>query len=124
MELIKVEEKVLYRYEDSYQFSDCGYRKPYLHKFKIIRETEKCYYIYRFLDNDKRVLKTGKNIFAWDTEEKALFNYLKRKEVHVSILRNKLRIIERNLHFAREEMEKREQWAKDNPTTVILVKQN
>jgi len=120
--LIIVEARVLYRYEDSYQYSDMGYQEPRLYKFRLIRETEKSYFIKRFMDPDKRVPKTGKNIFAWDTEEKALFNYIKRKQVHVSILQSKLTIIKRNLRFAEDRMEKLKQYKDDNPTTAILNK--
>ena len=115
-----LEPRVLYRYEDSTQWADCDYKKPYLHKFIIKRETEKSYFIYRFLESEKRVPKTGKNIFAWDTEEKAIFNYLKRKQKHVSILRGKLKEIERNLEFAERRMAELTKYKEDNPTTSIL----
>lgn len=113
-------ERVLYRYEDSHQYSDMGYREPYLHKFLLVRETEKSYFIRRFMDPDKRVPKTGKNIFAWDTEEKALFNYIKRKQRHKSILQGKLNEVKRNLHFAEDRMAKLKQTAEENPVTTIL----
>jgi len=112
--------RILYRYEDNYQNTDYGYREPYLYKFDIVRETEKSYFIRLFLCNTKRVPKDGKNIFAWDTEVKALFNYLKRKEYQVAILRNRLRTAERNLKFAEKELLKHEELLKENPTSHIL----
>jgi hypothetical protein len=120
--LVIVEEKFLYRYEDNRQYDDYCYRKPYLHKFRLKKETEKSYFIYVFIGPVKRIPKSGKNIFAWDTEEKALFNYLKRKEVHASILQNKLTVTKRNLMFAENELQKIKQYKEDNPTTVILNK--
>jgi hypothetical protein len=118
--LVKVEEKVLYRYTDNYQYSDMSFREPRLSTFKILRETEKSYFIHVFLDGTRRVPKEGKNIFAWDTEEKAIYNYFKRKQVHVSIIKNKLDIAQRNLQFAEKRLLALEEEMKNNPTTKIL----
>lgn len=85
--------KILYRVEDSsiHMIIDT----PLLHnlfqtyKFEVVRETSKSYVII-YNNKEKFVRKNGKNIFAFDTETKALFNYFKRKEKQVKILENKL----------------------------------
>jgi len=120
--LIIVEERVLYRYEDNYQYADISYREPVLRRFPIIRETEKSYIVSQFLAVNKRVPKDGKNIYAWDTIEKALLNYIKRKEYHESILNYKLHFVKRNLKFAEQELLKREEYLKENPTSSIIIK--
>lgn len=43
---------------------------------------------------DKYVLKKGKNIFAWDLIEKALSNYIIRKEYQIRLLKDKLTMAE------------------------------
>ena len=94
-ETVKVESKFLYRYRDSHvEISYCfGYSTkatPVLEQYKIVRETAKSYFFYNWCDEVKRVPKDGRNLFAWDTEEKALYNYLKRKEAQIRILTFKL----------------------------------
>lgn len=100
--------KYLYRYEDSHV--SCPYRdRPSLFTFTVIRETPYHYIIedcWRWAWHSasssglRRVRKEGKNIYAWDTKKKAMFNYMKRKEKQVKILESRLADAEANLKLA------------------------
>jgi hypothetical protein len=113
-------EKVLYKYTDNWQSLDVGYNKPLLFTFEIIKETSKSYIIQGFSWRNTRVPKEGKNIFAWDTEEKALFNYFKRKERQLKIFERKIKDIKNNLAWVKEELEKRKKYREENPTTILI----
>ena len=81
--------KVLYRYSDGWyevgQYSGkIVTAHPMPHIFPVIRETDKSYFIEDHRWHLRRVPKTGKNVYAWDSEKKALFNYLKRKVILTS----------------------------------------
>ena len=82
----KIDGPVLYRYSDSYQQSPTH---PHLDYFKIVRETEKSYLI-DDLGDEKWVRKEGTNIFAWDTKEKAIYNYLMRKRKQIKIYESRI----------------------------------
>lgn len=76
-----------------YRFSDPLALPSYLCKeiFEVLHETPKGYWIkYWEVRGKKWVPKEGKNLFAFDTEEKALFNYRKRKKRQISILSNRI----------------------------------
>ncbi|MDB0600305.1 hypothetical protein PL373_13265 [Tenacibaculum maritimum] len=75
----------LYRYksnvyslldEDGIIFSDHE-PKVILEEFIVVRETEKCYFI-KVNRKERRVLKTAKSTYAYDTKSKALENYKAR----------------------------------------------
>jgi hypothetical protein len=51
--------------------------KVILEEFIVVKETEKCYFI-RVKSKLKRVLKSAKSTYAYDTKEKALNNYKRR----------------------------------------------
>jgi len=117
--LVKVDTPVLYRYFDSQRYTDCGYNKPWLTQYLILRETEKSYIVDDY-GRERRVPKTGKNVYAWDTEEKALFNYYKRKRRHEFILEQKLKDAKANLRWAKDELEVRKKYREENPASTIL----
>ena len=118
-EVQKVQDKVLYRYIDGLSY--CR-DKPFLLKYKIIRATEKCYFIETSGYNPRRVSKEGKNIFAWDSEEKALFNYYKRKQKQIEILEHRLEAARNNLRWSEQKMYFDKKVTEENPTSVILEK--
>lgn len=81
----------LYRYSDCLKVNSFIDSAPYLEKFEVIKETKCGYWIHTWGQFKKWVPKKGKNLYAWDTEEKALFNYIKRKERQVEILNSQLK---------------------------------
>jgi hypothetical protein len=89
--LLEKYDKVLHRYEDdshSYErIAQITYKV-----YPVIKETAKTYFIkeWDYLDEVKRVRKEGKNLFAFDTKEKAMHNYKMRKERHIEILKRRL----------------------------------
>lgn len=110
-EMQKIEQpetdKVLYRYSDPPSWNEDALC---LERFEIIKETKSSYYIlfqstFSFLYDKKRVPKQGKNLFAFDPKEKALFNYYKRKERQVTILTRKLKEAQANLNLAKHLLE-------------------
>ena len=126
---IKQPGKVLYRYTDGWYELGCssqlGLRSetifkahPTLQTFPVIKETEKSYFIKDC--GTRRVPKTGKNIYAWDSEKKALFNYLKRKEKHIKILERNIKRAEANRKWTEEKLEKIKDYEKRNPVSTIL----
>ena len=84
--------KCLYRYSDGHrlEYNSC-YSKPWLDSIPILRETEKSYFIEYDRPEGKRVPKDGRNLFAFDTKEKAWHNYVCRKNKQVSILEARLK---------------------------------
>lgn len=79
--------KYIYRYVDGYTDGLSAY--VYCEQFAVIKETAKSYII-RYPDRRKLVPKVGRNLFAFDTKEKAIFNYQKRKEKQIAILKARL----------------------------------
>lgn len=84
-------DKVLHRYEDDIH----NYERvaQISHKvYPVIKETAKTYFIkeYDYLSEVKRVRKEGKNLFAFNTKEKAMNNYKIRKKRHIEILKRRL----------------------------------
>lgn len=121
-EIVKVEPKVLYRYRDGdaeISTFTGGIIKvtTVLEQYKVVRETEKSYFISYWCDEVKRVSKTGQNIFAWDTEEKALYNFLKRKEAQVRILTSKLDKAKMCLSWAKDKRNGKE----DNKALTPII---
>lgn len=118
---IKQPGKVLYRYTDGWYETHLGFiikGHPMRQTFPVIKETEKSYFIKDW--GIRRVPKTGKNIYAWDTEKKALFNYLKRKEKHKQILERNVKRAEANRKWAEEELSKIEKHETENPVSTLL----
>lgn len=120
---IKQPGKILYRYTDGwYEVSLHGeiivQAHPMQLTFPVIRETKKSYFIEDW--GIRRVPKTGKNIYAWNTEKKALFNYLKRKEIHKQILERNVKRAEANRKWAEEELSKIEKHETENPVSTLL----
>ena len=75
-EIIKIEPKVLYRYQDGFEEF---FSIPYLLTYTITRETNKSYFIKttfylrgKYWEGEKRVPKKGKNIFAFDSKKSSL----------------------------------------------------
>lgn len=94
MKVWRTGELRLYRVEDGWDYYTCKALYKII-EFSVIRETDKCYVIrkhnyYGLRNPTKYVLKDGKNIYAWDSLEKAMFNYLKRKEFQEHIIERKL----------------------------------
>ena len=86
----------LYRIEDNWGGYDPTYK---VIEFPVTRETDKCYVIhkrnyYGISNPTKYVLKDGKNLYAWDTLEKAEYNYMKRKEFQQELYISKLKATE------------------------------
>ena len=84
-----------------------------LDEYKIIKETEKGYWIelYSFSDAKKWVSKTAKKRYAYPTKEEALFNFKKRTESAVKILSARLNeakayLLELNVLDAKETLNK------------------
>lgn len=82
--------KILYRFEDgidSGPFASVNKRE-----MRVVKETVHGYWIllHSVFDSRRWVPKHGKNLFAFDTEEEAMFNYMKRKERQIKILSHKL----------------------------------
>lgn len=117
--IVDQKDKVLYRYSDGLRQFD---KEPFLEKFKILRETEKSYFIEDWCSNERRVPKIGKNVYAWDTEQKALFNYYKRKQAQLRILTAKKDTAYYYMRWASDELKKREQIEKDSPTSTLINK--
>lgn len=118
---IKQPDKVLYRYTDGWYETHLGFiikAHPMLQTFPVKRETEKSYFIEDW--GDRRVPKKGKNIYAWDTKKKALFNYYKRKERHLKFLERNIKRAEANRTWAEKELNKIETYKAENPTSTLL----
>lgn len=67
----------------------------YCEKFKILRETEKCYFIdnrLRFDESGKRILKSKKatRAFARTDKKQALCDFIARYKKHIRILQSRL----------------------------------
>jgi hypothetical protein len=91
--------KKLYRYDDGHTDKELR-----LQEFDIVKETPKGFFIefYQNKNNKKWVPKLGVNIFAWETKEKALFNYIKRKEKQIEILKYKTQKAATKLEIAKK----------------------
>jgi hypothetical protein len=84
-----IDQKKLYRYVDPYYWDP--QEEPRLEKYEVTRETPKGYWIGGLYQQEKKwVPKSGKNIFAFESEKDAMYNYVKRKERQILILENKL----------------------------------
>ena len=77
MKLYRYQSNVYGLFDDEGMFFEDPEPKVILEEFNVIRETPKCYII-RVNYKEKRVLKNAKSTYAYDTKEKALFNYKKR----------------------------------------------
>lgn len=92
---MEVKKKYLYRFTDSGNW-DVLSPRPTLSRYEVLEERETTYIFneYGYSHDTKLgrrwVYKSGTNIFAWDTVEKALFNYSKRKQKHIEILTRQL----------------------------------
>jgi hypothetical protein len=84
--------KYLYRFVDNYEDDVATYN---ILKYLIIKKTAKGFWIDLGYRGKKFVLEKGKNLFAFDSEYKALWNYLCRKEKQFKILSGKLEDTER-----------------------------
>lgn len=92
-----------------YRFTDPDFSwKLHREDFEVVKETPKGYWIFGWFymgthmngtyeERKKWVPKEGRNLFAFDTIEKALFNYRKRKEKQIYFLKNRLVEAEKNL---------------------------
>jgi hypothetical protein len=91
--------KKLYRYDDLHTDKEL-----WLQEFDIIKVTPKGFFIEFCMNknNKKWVPKLGVNVFAWDSKEKALFNYIKRKEKQIDILKYKLQKAKVKLNTAKK----------------------
>jgi hypothetical protein len=82
---------VLYRYQLAYDYADVATLK--LHEYSVVRESEASYWIQL---NDwnpalqKVVRKNARKTFAYDTQKKALNNYIKRTTKRVQYLQRDL----------------------------------
>lgn len=76
--------KKIYRYEIQYTSED-GDTKVVLHDYRVIRETEHCYFInpVYYPHKEKRVLKTAMNTYAYDTIEKAKEHFIRRTKTRI-----------------------------------------
>lgn len=70
---------VLYRYEIVYKSED-GDTHIDLREFKVLRETEKCYFIDRewIGTGERRISKDAWNTYAFNTKEKAKDHFIRR----------------------------------------------
>lgn len=71
--------KVLYRYEIEYKSED-GDTAIQLREIPVVRESEKCYFIKRYYwgDDEKRVLKSAYNTYAYARKEDAKQHFISR----------------------------------------------
>jgi len=68
-------------------------------EFEVLKVTPSGFWIDRYGDR-RWVNGMAKNAFAFDTREKALYNYQKRKECQIRILKERLNRAEENLEKA------------------------
>ena len=94
----------LYRYELSTNANDYNLK---LKTYVPYRETKKCWVLKTEM-KDKFVKKKGNSLFAYDTEEKALINYMKRTALHIEFLKYKLKKAKYGLYKAEKLWE--EKW--------------
>lgn len=116
--------KVLYRYTDPPSWKEDALC---LERFEVIKETKSSYYIlfqstFYFPYDKKRVPKQGKNLFAFDTKEKALFNCYKRKERQVAILTSRLKEAQSNFNLVKYLLKVEAQYEQENSTSVLINK--
>jgi len=84
----------LYRYEDGYN-GEMGFSPPKLLEFKIVKETEKGWWISEigwlktYLHDKKWTSKTALRRYVHETKEEALKAYIKRKEKQSMILEHR-----------------------------------
>lgn len=93
---------IFYRYET--QYSAGGSNSIQLELFKLIKETDKGYWI-KHNDFDmykKWIPKVSLKRFAYPTKKEALINYIKRNEKRNKILKSQLRIVSSNIKMANE----------------------
>ena len=87
----------LYRYEDGPLYDGIvSYRNVKLKIFNSQTQTEHSYILDQKLDmkynlpKQTSVLKEGLNLYAFDSKEKALNNYLDRKKKQIKILQSRI----------------------------------
>ncbi len=83
----------LYRYQDPYYEDVDNIEELEAEEYVIYKTTPKGYWI-RIYEKGKWVPKKGINIFAWEREKDALFNYFMRKKYQVEVLKNQLKFAE------------------------------
>jgi len=80
-------------------------------EYEVVKETDKSYLFYQYgtpgigrmlKSKLKRTPKSGKNLFAFDTKEGAMRNFIIRKEKQVVYLRNNIMIIEALINKAKK----------------------
>jgi hypothetical protein len=106
------EVKYMYRYEFDYAETSCGnYSKLKLEMYTIIKETPKGFWIQSLQDSGnhnifekKFVLSNSKKAFAYTIEEKALLNFIHRKNKYIEILNKKIHICDEALRIANDLM--------------------
>lgn len=94
----------LYRYDDPVDLEFPSFK---VREFYVIRETSKGYWINSHAYGFKKrwVPMDGKNIFAYDSQKKALENYIKRKEFQVDVKKYQLDFAKHNLKEANKILE-------------------
>ena len=99
----------LYRYDDNPE--RCNKFKPSLSSFTILRDTP-CFWVIRWLGNprnEKRIAKQTQKKFAYISKDKAIYNYERRKNNHIEILKARLELAETSrkwIPFLKEELSK------------------
>ena len=123
-EIVKIEAKVLYRYQDGFKEF---FSIPYLLTYTITRETNKSYFIKsdfylkgKHWEGEKRVPKKGMNIFAFDSKRKALYNFLKRKEKQREIFIKGIEKTSCYIAWTKNELMLMDKIEKENPISKLL----
>lgn len=92
------ETMIFYRYE--YPIFLCD--GVFLSKFILVRETPKGYWIRSvYGSTEKWVSKTGKKRYAYPTKEEALNYFIKKTELVVSIMENRLEFFKKSIEEAK-----------------------
>lgn len=98
--------KEIYRYEIDYKSDDneTGVR---LKKYQVIRETEHNYFINHLYQHGvskptKRVSRTARNTFAYNTIEKARKHFIRRTEKRLSWYKYWIKECEKGLEIIKE----------------------
>jgi len=84
----------LYRYENLY--AD-GTTRVELREFNVVKRTAKGYWIQLWVfsfDDKKWVSDNARKRFAYPTKKEALFNFVKRKDAQIRILKSRLKLAE------------------------------
>jgi len=87
MKLYRYERQTWGMFDEEGFFNEKGTPRVKLREFNVRRETEKSYFIYKSYKKDRRISKTAKSTYAYNTKEKALDNFKHRCRKNLSYCR-------------------------------------